>query len=131
MRIIICGGRRWTDDTMIGDALRKLKAKHPDATIVHGGASGADHLAGRAAFSQGFAVERHPAEWDRYGKAAGWKRNQLMLDLGADMVLAFKDGFDASLKRGGTEHMVRIAVDAGIPTWVQSHEFKTKRVVPT
>lgn len=37
--------------------------------------------------------ERHPADWAKYGRSAGPKRNKLMVDLGADIVLVFiRDG---------------------------------------
>lgn len=122
MRIIICGSRDWIDGDAIRAALISLRKQHPDAVVVHGAARGADSLADRIARNLGFRVEAHPADWTGRGRAAGPERNQLMLKLGADQVLAFKDDFDPTLSRGGTEHMVRIARDAGVPTWIRSHD---------
>lgn len=66
--------------------------------------------------------EQYPADWEKHGKAAGPIRNALMLEEGKpDLVLAFKDGFDWQFKRGGTEHMVRIAKAAGVRTIVIQH----------
>lgn len=60
-----------------------------DNVIVHGGARGADEIAGRVAESFGLRTEVYPAKWNLYGKGAGPMRNQQMVDKGADLVLAF------------------------------------------
>lgn len=60
--------------------------------VVHGDARGADKCAKWAAEEMlGIPCHTHPADWDRYGKAAGSIRNQEMLDKHPDigMVLAF------------------------------------------
>ncbi len=89
--------------------------------IIEGGAKGADKIAGK--WAQDYAHECYPADWDRYGKAAGPIRNGQMLTNGKpDLVIAFKDGFDPSPDaKGGTEHMVRLARNAEIPVWIMSH----------
>lgn len=56
----------------------------------------------------GLAVEVHPADWGRYGKAAGPIRNQEMLESGIDLVIALPGG-------RGTADMVRRAEGAGVP----------------
>jgi hypothetical protein len=57
--------------------------------------------------------EQHPADWNTHGKAAGPIRNQAMVDLGADLCLAFPR---ADSK--GTWDCVRRAADAGIPVHI-------------
>ena len=108
MRVLCCGDRNWNDADKIRERLRRLPA---ETVIVHGGANGADLLAGDIALSLGFTVEGHPAEWSRYHRAAGPIRNQEMLDSGVSLVLAFH----ADLKKSrGTADMVRRAKKAGI-----------------
>lgn len=118
MRVIVCGSRDWTDYDMIRDVLRRGVNHYGVFTVVHGGARGADALAGIAARSLGLPEEEHPADWRGRGKIAGPERNRLMLDLGADRVVAFKNGFDPASGRGGTENMVKIAQEAGVPVSV-------------
>lgn len=86
--------------------------------FIHGDARGADKIADAVARRLGFDVEAYPADWRGNGKGAGPIRNRQMLDTGATLVVAFKEGFDHSLTRGGTENMVRMARAAGIPTIV-------------
>lgn len=105
MRVIVCGGRDYSDRDTVR---RVISALHPDTTVVQGGARGADHLAQWAAHAFRLTVETHPAEWDTHGKAAGPIRNRHMLSLGADLVIAFPGG-------SGTAHMVTLAQTAGVP----------------
>ncbi len=118
MRIIICGSRDWDDAYPITHFLDFYRQHGWPHTIVHGGARGADQLAGTLARGMGFEVEEHKADWTGRGRTAGHERNRLMLDLGADLVVAFKNNFDGSMTRGGTENMVRIAMEAGVRTLV-------------
>jgi len=111
----VCGSRDWTDADAIEAELRLLA---PGSTVVHGAARGADRIAGQIARRLGLTVEEHPADWSSFGVSAGPRRNADMLRAGADFVLAFKDGFDRSMRRGGTEGMVRIALAAGVPARV-------------
>lgn len=106
MRVIVCGGRDYDDETTV---IEVLSALDPTAvTIVHGAARGADKLAASVARGFGHYVQPYPADWKRHGKAAGPIRNQQMLDAGADLVIAFPGG-------RGTAHMVEIARAAGVP----------------
>lgn len=55
-------------------------------------------------------------------RRAGARRNQRMLDdQKPDYVIAFKDGFNARVGRGGTEDMVNRAKGVGVTTYVISH----------
>jgi hypothetical protein len=61
--------------------------------------------------SWGGTVERHAADWDRFGKAGGFIRNEEMVNLGADKCLSFNKG-----KSRGTAHTTLLARQAGIDT---------------
>jgi len=114
MRILITGSRTWTDAEAISNAIRDAWLTHgrPYGTIVvHGGARGADYLAGVAAKRQGFGVEVHEADWDTFGKRAGYLRNADMVDAGADICLAFIRNESA-----GATMCANLAQEAGIPT---------------
>ncbi len=89
-RILITGSRDWVDEKAIDDALRAAFYEYGVATLVSGGCpTGADAIAERIWEAHAFPVERHPADWDAHGKAAGPRRNQEMVDLGADICIAF------------------------------------------
>lgn len=122
LRILVTGSRFWTDWATVRDAL--VEAARPwikgndtnngkHVTVVHGGARGADTIAGELAKVMGLNVEVHPADWDRYGKAAGHIRNTEMVNAGADVCLAFPLG-----ESRGTRHCMRTAEKAGIPVVV-------------
>lgn len=106
MIVLICGGRDYSDRTAVECVMSDLCR---EATLViHGGASGADTLAGETAASMGIPVKVYKAEWSKYGPSAGPRRNALMLRDGKpDLVIAFPGG-------RGTEDMVRRARFAGV-----------------
>jgi hypothetical protein len=110
-RILITGSRNWTDEKTLYAALNlQLMLHGKDMIIVHGAAHGADSLAAKWASANRIKQEQYPAQWRRYGKGAGPIRNQEMVDLGADVCLAFP--MPGSV---GTLHCMRIAAKAGIP----------------
>jgi hypothetical protein len=112
-RILVTGSRDWDDAEAITFELAGLLLQHPGAVLVHGACPrGADQMADEAAASLGMAVERHPADWDGYGKAAGFIRNAEMVSLGADLCLAF---YKQGAGNKGTDHCASQAGKAGIP----------------
>ena len=90
MKILVTGDRNWDDRITIGEAIlhaaktHHVKSSH-DITIVHGGAKGADSIAGEIGEQFGFNVREFPALWNQYGRAAGPIRNQQMLDENKDI----------------------------------------------
>lgn len=98
------------------DAIKSAweNADCPETVIVHGACpKGADNIADMIAAYAGFELERYPAEWKTFGRAAGHIRNQKMVDLGADVCLAFiKD------ESPGATGCSNAAIAAGIPTYI-------------
>lgn len=119
-RILVTGSRDWTDAETIREALhaeylRAVMETGDEPVLVHGHCpTGADAIADAVWLTNtGQLSERHPADWDRYGKAAGPRRNQEMVDLGAYVCLAFP--LPGSR---GTRHCMTAAERAGIPVRV-------------
>lgn len=121
MRILITGSREWSDrftvwaalDDLLAEA-RKAPGLGPFLTVVHGDARGADYWAKTWAIGHAplVANEPHKADWKTTGKAAGIWRNRHMVNLGADLCLAF---FQPGAANRGTADCVRRAEEAGIP----------------
>lgn len=114
MKVLACGSRNWHDDRAIYDRLAVIANNaQEEPVLIHGGAKGADSVAGEYALGLGFLVRVFPAEWDRYGKTAGRVRNIKMLEEKPDLVLAFQ--IDGS---PGTQHTIDEARKRGIPVEV-------------
>lgn len=115
-KIIIAGSRKGFTaldvDIAMSKALRLLKWLPCDIEVVSGTASGVDRLGEAWAAERNLPVIRFPAEWDKYGKYAGYKRNQQMADV-ANALVALWDGVSK-----GTNHMITIALAKGIPVHV-------------
>ena len=105
MILAITGGRSYADEAHVRRVLSSLDPR-PEL-VIHGGATGADALADRVAREFGITVRVFPAEWTRYGRSAGPRRNSEILAFGPDLVIAFPGD-------RGTADMVRRARAAGI-----------------
>lgn len=115
-RVLVTGSRDWNRPGDIVDALCALPILmgYRPPVLVHGAAAGADTIAGWAATRLGWRVEVHPAVWRPngvYNPQAGLLRNREMVDLGADICLAF-----IRLGSRGASHCARLAEEAGIDT---------------
>jgi len=92
VRVLICGDRAWANYGQVSHVVRLLKGAYgKDLVIVAGGCTGADTMAETAARQCFVACEVYPAEWKKYGRAAGPVRNRQMLDTGIYLVVAFHD----------------------------------------
>jgi hypothetical protein len=117
-RLLVTGSRTWHDIAAIERALAVILDRHPEGVLlVHGACPrGADAIAAAyAARTPGYQIEAHPADWHRYGRAAGYRRNAEMIALGADGCAAFIRG-----RSPGSTSMVRLASAAGIPVWLHT-----------
>jgi pimeloyl-ACP methyl ester carboxylesterase len=113
-RLLVTGSRTWPSTLMLGEGLKLawFRLGRPDPVVlVHGGAGGADTMADAVARRRPeFQVEVHPADWKTHGNRAGFIRNEHMVTLGADLIVAFIH----NESRGATM-CLRLAQDAGIP----------------
>lgn len=121
-RVLVTGSRDWPDQKMVWDELddayeNRFSGAHP-FVVVQGMAKGADQMA--AAWAHGkrrdgalsIFSEGHPANWRPDGvfvPSAGHQRNKRMVDLGADLVLAFIRN-----KSAGATGCMRYAMKAGL-----------------
>lgn len=100
-RLLVCGGRDYQNSQRLEKLLSVFHSANPISCLIHGGASGADTLAGEWAEKNGIPVKVFKADWKRYGKSAGTLRNQQMIDEGnIDLAIAFPGG-------NGTADMIR------------------------
>jgi len=110
MKLIIAGSRTFTDYQGLCQVL--APDRHRITQVITGGARGADRLGIRWAVSHSVRLKGFPADWQRFGKSAGVRRNFQMAQAG-DMLLAFWDGRSA-----GTRHMISCMQQLGKPVVV-------------
>src|SRR5215213_3192990 len=91
MKIIIAGTRTFNDYEFLKQKVDIILSKQVDVEIVSGCAQGADLLGERYGKERGITVKRFPAEWNLYGKKAGYLRNEKMANY-ADALILFWDG---------------------------------------
>lgn len=108
MRLLVCGGRDFNDYNLLWETLDTFK---PAITfMILGGARGADQIAEDYAKNTIIDYKVYPADWNTYGKKAGYLRNKQMLEEGKpEYVLAFWDG-----KSKGTANMIKLAQEANV-----------------
>lgn len=112
-RVLVCGGREFNDRDYVFQQLERLHSRHRFRLLIHGGAGGADSIAD--AWARGSGVQPVTCEplWYYYRakglvRAAGVLRNQAMLLLHPQLVIAFPGG-------RGTADMINRATLAGVP----------------
>ena len=123
-RVLVTGSREWDSPLEVYERLADVRAaaheggQYDRFIVVHGACpQGADkHAARWTLFPDAFADmpvigEPHPADWDTFGKRAGFIRNAEMVALGASVCLAF---YKQGAGNRGTDHCAKLAEAAGI-----------------
>ena len=109
MKVIIAGSRSITDYTTVLKAVAQAIYNGFVITeVVSGCARGVDRLGEQWAASTDLPVKRFQAEWIRFGKSAGIRRNVQMAEY-ADALIAVWDG-----KSRGTQNMIDTARESGL-----------------
>lgn len=105
-RIVVAGCRNYENydeaKAFIDFCISKIRLEYT-LIFISGASSGADALGERYAKENGYKIERYPALWDKYGRAAGPIRNKEMAK-NCDMVICFWDR-----KSRGTRNMLECA----------------------
>lgn len=119
LRILITGSRTWPKPGWVMEALVDYMTEHlaegVSFVVVQGEAQGADlqaKAAAKALKEAGWPVryERHQADWQKHGRRAGFLRNEKMVNLGADVCLAFIHN-----ESKGATMCASLAAQKGIP----------------
>lgn len=102
MKLVVSGSRSINDYEFVKNAILDVVSTYSITKLLHGAARGVDILADKAAKELGIEVEKYPAEWKKYGRSAGLRRNRVMAEK-ADLLLAIWDGFSP-----GTSGMIQV-----------------------
>ncbi len=114
MRVIIAGSRSIADAAVVAKAV--AASGFAVTCVLSGRASGVDRLGEVWAEQQGVPIEYFPADWGRFGRAAGPLRNQRMADV-AEALIAIWDG-----ESTGTKDMIARARAKGLRVFVYRPE---------
>ena len=103
-KVIVAGGRDFINYELLKTKLDKILSNISDEIIiVSGKARGADSLGERYARENNYKIAEFPAQWDKFGKRAGYIRNEEMAKY-ADACVCFWD-----YQSKGTKHMINLA----------------------
>jgi len=130
-KLLVCGSRTIRDTTYIKGPTQWAKnqidaywyynlACYDELIMIEGAAKGIDTIAKEYAQENDWKIEEYPAEWDKYGKSAGYIRNELMVKA-ADEVLILWDG-----ESKGTKHDIDLCEKYNKPYKVLIYNDKVK-----
>jgi len=110
-KIAFTGGVDFNDHRLIWGTLDKVRAKHPDMVMLHGGSpTGAERIAARWADDRKVAHIPFKPDWTRHAKAAPFKRNDQILEVLPIGVIVFPGS-------GIQENLADKGRKLGIPVW--------------
>ena len=110
-KIAFTGGLDFNDHRAIWDRLDKVRAKHGDMVLLHGGSpKGAERIAACWADNRHAPQIVFKPDWTRHAKAAPFKRNDRMLAILPIGVIAFPGS-------GISANLADKARRLGIPVW--------------
>lgn len=116
-RVAFSGGLDVTDHRAIWDALDRVKAKHADMVLLHGGSpKGAEKIAACWADNRKCQQIVFKPDWKRHGKAAPFKRNDALLEAMPIGLILFPGS-------GITDNLADKAKKLGVPLF----DFRLKK----
>ena len=113
MRVIIAGSREFNNFKLLCKVSDFYLQNQSNIQIVSGTAKGADSLGERYAKKRRFSIKRFPAQWQTYGKSAGYFRNKAMV-MHSQGLIAFWNG-----RSRGTGSIIRLAKNNGLKVRVK------------
>ena len=108
MKLIVAGSRDFNNYDLLKKSIQENFQRWEVEEIVSGTARGADTLGEQFAKEYDIPVKQFPANWDLYGKSAGYRRNAEMANY-ADALIAFWNG-----ESKGTIHMINLAKEKNL-----------------
>jgi len=110
-KVIIAGSREFDNYDMLKEKCDKILSRKvnegEEIVIVSGTARGADTLGEKYAEERGYKIERYPANWDKYGKRAGYLRNKKMAEV-SNACIVF---LSSKAENKGSKMMISIATE--------------------
>lgn len=121
-RTVICKSRDFSDYHVAMEYIFECLEKEgnpSEIVVLSGGCRGSDSLGEFFAKKYGYTVEKHNANWKKYGRAAGPIRNREMA-MRADIVICFWDG-----NSRGTKTMIDYAEKENKKVYIKYINEKT------
>lgn len=113
-KVIIAGSREFDNYDMLKEKCDKILSRKvndgEEIIIVSGTAKGADMLGEKYAEEKGYKVERYPANWNKYGKRAGYLRNKKMAEV-SNACIVF---LNSKAENKGSKMMISIAKEENL-----------------
>lgn len=119
VRLVIFGSRNASKQNVY-DAIKAFRQQYPASQYeiieeINGCAAGADSFGAYYAKMAGYPVKEFPAEWNKYGKSAGFRRNTEMAEY-ADIGLCVWNG-----SSHGSQHMMSEMKRLGKPYFLYTY----------
>ena len=109
IKVIIAGSRDFNNYDLLKNKLNQIKQRIGDFEVVSGCARGADKLGEQFANEFNLSIQKFPANWEKYGKKAGFIRNEEMAKYANGCIVFWNQ------KSKGTENMINLANQYDIP----------------
>lgn len=101
---------------IVSDILKGFLENNEEINVIVGDASGVDRVVAEICKEKKIPYTVFVAEWNKYGRSAGPKRNQRMIDENPDMVICLP--LQDIVRPSGTRDTYQRAMKAGIITSV-------------